>query len=158
MQDDVSPMTNRNHSVSATQVLITLRFLASGSFNRALRITRSIIERTFGILKRRFHILHSEVRMTPERVCTITIACCILHNIAIDNNEPLPEYEDEEPFEDVNFVGVETGQVVRNHLHTYIHRLYLKHGKPSVILHNKYSLNYCKLKKIYEFTQYTYKI
>ncbi len=85
-------------------------------FNRALRITRSIIERTFGILKRRFHILHSEVRMTPERVCTITIACCILHNIAIDNNEPPPEYEDEEPFEDVNFVGVETGQVVRNHL------------------------------------------
>ena len=85
-------------------------------FNRALRITRSIIERTFGILKRRFHILHSEVRMTPERVCTITIACCILHNMAIDNNEPIPEYEDEEPFEDVNFVGVETGQVVRDHL------------------------------------------
>ena len=85
-------------------------------FNRALRITRSIIERTFGILKRRFHILHSEVRITPERVCTITIACCILHNIAIDNNEPIPEYEDEEPFEDVNFVGVETGQVVRDHL------------------------------------------
>ena len=85
-------------------------------FNRALRITRSIIERTFGILKRRFHILHSEVRMTPERVCTITIACRILHNIAIDNNEPIPEYEDEEPFEDVNFVGVETGQVVRDHL------------------------------------------
>ena len=56
--------------------------------NRALRITRSIIERSFGILKRRFHILHSEVRMTPERVCTITVACCVLHNIAIDNNEP----------------------------------------------------------------------
>ena len=85
-------------------------------FNRALRITRSIIERAFGILKRRFHVMHSEVRMTPERVCTITIACCILHNIAIDNNEPIPEYEDEEPFEDVDFVGVETGQVVRDHL------------------------------------------
>ena len=38
-------------------------------FNRALRITRSIIERTFGILKQCFHVLHSEVRMTPERVC-----------------------------------------------------------------------------------------
>ena len=60
--------------------------------------------------------MHSEVRMTPERVCTITIACCILHNIAIDNNEPIPEYEDEEPFEDVDFVGVETGQIVRDHL------------------------------------------
>jgi hypothetical protein len=33
------------------------------------------------------------------------------------------------------------------YIHTYIRRLYLKHGKPSVILHNKYSLNYSKLKK-----------
>ncbi len=29
-----------------------------------------------------------------------------------------------------------------------IHRLYLKHGKPSVILHNRYSLNYSKLENI----------
>ena len=35
LQDDISPMTNRNHSVSVTrQVLITLRFLASGSFQQ----------------------------------------------------------------------------------------------------------------------------
>ncbi len=39
--------------------------------------------------------------------------------------------------------------ILHTYIHTYIHRLYLKHGKPSVILHNKYSLNYCKLKKIY---------
>ena len=85
-------------------------------FNRALRITRSIIERTFGILKRRFHVLHSEVRLTPERVCAITIACCILHNIAVDMNEPVPDFEEEDAFENVDFVGVETGQLVRNHL------------------------------------------
>ena len=35
LHDDISPMTNRNRSVSATrQVLITLRFLASGSFQQ----------------------------------------------------------------------------------------------------------------------------
>ena len=35
LHDDIFPMTNRNHSVSATQqVLITLRFLASGSFQQ----------------------------------------------------------------------------------------------------------------------------
>ena len=85
-------------------------------FNQALRITMSIIERTFGILKRRFHILHSEVRMAPERVCTITIVCCILHNISIDNNEPLPEFDEKEPFENANFMGVETGRVVRDHI------------------------------------------
>ena len=33
LQDEISPATNRNHAVSATQkVLITLRFLATGSF------------------------------------------------------------------------------------------------------------------------------
>ena len=35
LHDHISPMTNCNHSVSATQqVLITLRFLASGSFQQ----------------------------------------------------------------------------------------------------------------------------
>ena len=40
--------------------------------------------------------------------------------------------------------------------YTYIHRLYLKHGKPSVILHNKYSLNYSKLKNIWIHIVYIY--
>ena len=84
-------------------------------FNRALRTTRSIIERSFGILKRRFHMLYGEVRMAPERVCTITVACCILHNIAIENNEPLPDIE-EHPNVDIPFAGVTTGQGVRNHI------------------------------------------
>ena len=35
LQDDISPATNRNHAVSVTQkVLITLRFLATGSFQQ----------------------------------------------------------------------------------------------------------------------------
>ena len=42
------------------------------------------------------------------------------------------------------------------YIHTYIHRLYLKHGKPSVILHNKYSLNYSKLKNIWIHIVYIY--
>ena len=58
-------------------------------FNRALKVTRSLIERTLGILKRRFHVLRSEIRMRSERVCTIVAGCCILHNIAIDHNEAL---------------------------------------------------------------------
>ena len=77
----------------------------------------------FGILKRRFHVLHSEVRMSPERVCTIVAACCILHNIAIDHNEPLPEFEDDRHLNegvDDEFMGIETGQAVRDHIaHTY---------------------------------------
>ena len=35
LQDEISPATNRNHAVSATQkVLITLRFLATGNFQQ----------------------------------------------------------------------------------------------------------------------------
>ena len=87
-------------------------------YSRALKVTRSLIERTFGVLKRRFHVLHSENRMAPDRVCTIVVACCILHNIAIDNNEPLPNFDDSVPWdeEDDNFVGNETGQAVRAHI------------------------------------------
>jgi hypothetical protein len=88
-------------------------------FNRAHRVTRSLIERTFGVLKRRFYVLHGQVRMCPERVCVIVVACCVLHNIAIDYNEPLHE-EEEEPLveENINipYNGVNTGAAVRNHI------------------------------------------
>ena len=49
-------------------------------------------------------------------VCAITIVCCILHNIAVDMYEPVPDFEEEEAFQDVDFAGVGTGQLVRNHL------------------------------------------
>ena len=60
------------------------------NFNRSHKVTRWIIKRTFGVLKRSFPILHSEIRMCPERVCTIITACYVLHNIAISMKEPEP--------------------------------------------------------------------
>ena len=54
--------------------------------------------------------------MAPERVCTITVACFILHNIAIETNEPLPDDIEEHPNADIPFAGVETGQGVKNHI------------------------------------------
>lgn len=92
---------------------------AEEKFNRAHKITRSVIERTFGLLKRRFHILHSEIRMSPERVCTIIIACCVLHNLAIMFREPeLDDIEvDENNFEiHERYYGPENGQAVRQHI------------------------------------------
>ena len=32
--------------------------------------------------------------MKPERVCTIVMACAVLHNITIERREPEPEEED----------------------------------------------------------------
>ena len=50
-EDDIAPTTNRNHAVSATrQVLITLRFLTSGSFQQVTgdsvaRLDKSMVSR-----------------------------------------------------------------------------------------------------------------
>ena len=91
------------------------------NFNRAHKVTRCLIERTFGLLKRRFHVLHSEVRMAPDRVCIIIAACCILHNIAVTLREPDPEdcdMEDDGCAADLHsqYHGRETGNAVRQHI------------------------------------------
>ena len=58
-------------------------------FNNAHTRTRVAIEQAFGVWKRRFHLLHSEIRMRPEKVCMMIRACAVLHNIAILRKEPL---------------------------------------------------------------------
>ncbi|XP_002166584.4 putative nuclease HARBI1 [Hydra vulgaris] len=56
-------------------------------YSISLRKTRVIIEQVFGRWKRRFHLLHGEIRMTPERTCTLVAACAVLHNLAIQLND-----------------------------------------------------------------------
>ncbi|KAL1251079.1 hypothetical protein QQF64_018875 [Cirrhinus molitorella] len=51
------------------------------NYNRAHKITRAIDERVIGQLKRRFHVLHGEVRLAPGKVCRVITACAVLHNI-----------------------------------------------------------------------------
>ncbi|XP_045026130.1 putative nuclease HARBI1 [Daphnia magna] len=58
-------------------------------FNVAHKTTRCVIERSFVILKKRFHVFHSETRMTPTKVSWITVACCVLHNLALNWKMPL---------------------------------------------------------------------
>lgn len=46
-----------------------------------------MVERGIGQWKRRFHILHSEIRVTPPvKVCKIIFVCAMLHNICKDRN------------------------------------------------------------------------
>lgn len=66
-------------------------------------------------------MLHSEVRMAPHRVCSIIVACCILHNLAISLREPDPEdceMDDEGCAPDLHsqYHGRETGNAVREHI------------------------------------------
>ncbi len=49
--------------------------------HRAHKKTWAIVERGIGQLKRRFHILHGEVRLAPGKVCKVITACAVLHNI-----------------------------------------------------------------------------
>lgn len=67
-------------------------------YNEAQIRTRNVIERLFGIWKRRFPILSFGIRCKLELAQRIISACAVLHNIAIEHNEALFEIEDN--FED----------------------------------------------------------
>uniref|UniRef100_A0A8W8IF33 Putative nuclease HARBI1 n=1 Tax=Magallana gigas TaxID=29159 RepID=A0A8W8IF33_MAGGI len=90
--------------------------LSEEAFNTAHCRTRNAVERVFGWWKRRFHVLHSEIKMKPAKVCKIIGACAILHNIAIS----LKEEMDDEDEDDVNaavhlaYRGPEDGRAIRN--------------------------------------------
>ena len=88
-------------------------------FNRAHKTTRCVIERSFGLLKHRFHILHSEIRMSPDRVCIITAGCFVLHNIAVSLREPEVDCDniDDADFDvQEQYQGPENGNAVRMHI------------------------------------------
>lgn len=57
-----------------------------------------MVERGIGQLKRRFHVLHGEVRLRPEKVSKVIIACAILHNICKVRQiaEPLEDGDEDE--------------------------------------------------------------
>ncbi|PFX22051.1 hypothetical protein AWC38_SpisGene13438 [Stylophora pistillata] len=66
-------------------------------FNSAHKRTREAIEQAFGWWKRRFHLLHSEIRMKPEKVSIIIGACDDQPNL-------------------VCFHGPEDDKVIRDHI------------------------------------------
>lgn len=57
-------------------------------FNYEHSRSRIVIEKTFGMLKRRFRILAKPITVMTERVNDIFIVCCVLHNlIAVDKGD-----------------------------------------------------------------------
>ncbi|XP_068710741.1 putative nuclease HARBI1 [Montipora foliosa] len=87
------------------------------AYNSAHTKTWVVIEQTYGRWKRRFHVLHSEIRMAPEKVCLIIGACAVLHNIAVLLNEPMDDADlpDEVPEVEV-YDGPQQGLTIRNHI------------------------------------------
>ncbi|XP_061184381.1 putative nuclease HARBI1 [Saccostrea echinata] len=68
--------------------------------NNAHKRTRSIVERGIGQLKRRFHVLHGEIRLSPQKACQVVIACAVLHNICKDRQIPIPADDDDDDSND----------------------------------------------------------
>ncbi|XP_058817442.1 putative nuclease HARBI1 [Topomyia yanbarensis] len=62
-------------------------------YNESLIRTRNVVERSYGVLKRRFPILALGMRVKISTVQLITVACAVLHNIAIDVKEGMPPEE-----------------------------------------------------------------
>ena len=87
------------------------------AFNKAHTCTRVAIEQAFGWWKRRFHLLHSEVRMSPEKTCQLIGACAVLHNIAVLRNEPIDGLLPDEDQPDIApYHGPENGKAVRDYI------------------------------------------
>jgi len=49
-------------------------------FNYRLSRARRVIENTFGIMKSRLRVFHTEVDLKLERIETAVLSCCVLHN------------------------------------------------------------------------------
>ncbi|KAG1704728.1 putative nuclease HARBI1 [Nymphon striatum] len=80
--------------------------------------TRVMVEQDIGRWKRRFHIHLKNWMNNPESACRVIAATAVLHNIALDRNEP--GIEDTEPGQeqpdDVNYEGQMNGPMTRNDL------------------------------------------
>jgi len=61
--------------------------LAENRYNSAHIRTRNIVERVFGVWKRRFPVLSLGMRLKIETIQDIIIATAVLHNLAINQNE-----------------------------------------------------------------------
>ena len=72
-------------------------------FNHRHSSLRNVIERTFGVLKKRFPIIASgsEPHYSLETMIDIVLACCILHNFlrGVDNDDALIDEVDREIME-----------------------------------------------------------
>lgn len=79
---------------------------AERRYNNAHKQTRIIVERLFGILKRKFSCLNSVLRTKLENTTVVILACAVLYNIGIKYNQNNDLLEEDEIIHD-QFVDVE---------------------------------------------------
>jgi hypothetical protein len=72
-------------------------------YNESLISTRNVVERQYGVWKGRFPILQLGMRLKLNTVFAVIISTAVIHNLAIEENEDIPEewLEDIDEEEDV---------------------------------------------------------
>ncbi|XP_018572749.1 putative nuclease HARBI1 [Anoplophora glabripennis] len=71
--------------------LLQTRTPAENLYNESIIRTRNVVERQYGVWKRRFPILRYGMRLKLDTTMAVIVATAVLHNIAIDMNDLLPE-------------------------------------------------------------------
>uniref|UniRef100_K1RW35 Uncharacterized protein n=1 Tax=Magallana gigas TaxID=29159 RepID=K1RW35_MAGGI len=67
--------------------------------------------------RRRFHVLHGEIRLSLDKACQVVVACCIFHNICKDRQIPCPMDDgdlDDNQQDDGDGLNVQIGQNVND--------------------------------------------
>lgn len=87
-------------------------------YNESQIRTRNVVERTFGVWKRRFPCIGSQLRVKIDNVQAIIVSTAILHNLCIRNREDLPSGESaiENEQENIIFPVTENDQQYRRDL------------------------------------------
>ena len=73
------------------------------------------MERGIGLLKRRFHVLHGEIRVSPGKTSQIVMVCAALHNLCKERNLELPDEQgiglEDQPDEQNHIQPIQPAQV-----------------------------------------------
>lgn len=89
------------------------RTAAENLFNESQTRTRNVIERTFGIWKRRFPVLALGIRLHATKIQKVIVATAILHNIACQMRDVVPAV-DQEIEAAINLMNNVNGQYIGN--------------------------------------------
>ncbi|KAK3931509.1 Putative nuclease [Frankliniella fusca] len=97
------------------------------NFNRALRIDRSVVERTIGHLRNRFRCVskHRVLEYAPQKAGQIINCVAVLHYQCVRAHIPLPDEEESSDSEDENDAAEEqqNNPVPRDHLRNEARRV-----------------------------------
>ncbi|KAG8191574.1 hypothetical protein JTE90_021177 [Oedothorax gibbosus] len=133
-----SPTSQNKALLAEEKVLLALRFFAFGDyqislgdmqkvsqsayssfmcrFNTAQILGRNVVERQYGVWKRRFRCIDSKLRCRLDNAQKIIIATAVLHNIAIgkgDDYAAADDYEDDD-VDSINYDQTNGGVARRN--------------------------------------------